>query len=347
MGRAPAKAANASLPPNSTAVASLLDSMKDGHEYESIVGHTVSAGVDLLEEVVRAMKDISVLRKRPIIAYCGNVVRNDNGDSGVDTTDDLPFSELVASVPSEARAVDIVLSTRGGNAHQVSRFVNALRARFDEVHILLPTYAMSAGTLFTLSGDTITMTSRACLGPIDPQVPTKDGRFVPAQALLLLVERLQQQGQDALANSQPVPWSAVRIIDTLDKKELADAITASRYSETMAHQFLVKYKFRSWTHHKTSGTEVTDVEKAEAAATIADALSSHDRWKAHGHAIPREILWDEVKLRIDIPDAALERALVRMWALCNWLFDKTSLLKMIVSPDYRYVKHEIRLVRTQ
>ena len=123
-------------------VSSLLDEMQDGREYESIVGCMTGPEVNLTDEVVRALEDVQSVRGRPVLAYCGNVVRADSGLSGVDTTDDLPFAELVGSVPSDARAVDLVLSTRGGNAHQISRFVNALRARFDEVDFLVPSYAM-------------------------------------------------------------------------------------------------------------------------------------------------------------------------------------------------------------
>lgn len=324
-------------------VPSLLAAMKDGNEYGSLVDLAPPNGVDVLNEVVAALGEIQRLRGRPAIVYFGNVVRRDNGDSGVDATDDLPFAELVASVPEEHRSVDVLLSTRGGSAHQISRFVNVLRARFDEVHFLIPTFAMSAGTLFALSGDTITMTSRACLGPIDPQVPTKDGRYVPAQALLLLVDKLQQDGDSALKDGRPVPWTAVRIIDGLDKKELADAITASQYSHTMAFQFLTNFKFRRWINHRTSGAPVTDVEKRNAANIIANALVSHDRWKAHGHAIPREVLWAEVRLLVEHPDVNLERAMVRMWALCHWIFERTPALKILVSDRYRYVKNERRL----
>jgi hypothetical protein len=227
--------------------------MKDGSEYGSIVGVMPSPQTDLVGELLSGLRGIQTVRRRPCLAYVGNVVRRDDGNSSVDSTDDLPFLEMVRSVPADQRKVDILLATRGGSAHQVSRFVNCLRARFDEVDFLLPSFCMSAGTLFALSGDRIWMTPRACLGPIDPQVPTKDGRYVPAQALLLLVDRLQKTGQEALVNKQLLPWTAIRIIDTLDKKELADAITASHYSTQMASQFLIDYKFRHWAVRRGSG----------------------------------------------------------------------------------------------
>lgn len=321
-------------------VDSLLEHMQDGNEYGSIISLVPKPTVDIINDVIRGMSEIEKIRNRPCLAYVGNVVRNDDGTSGVDSTDDLPFVEMVNRIPLSEKKVDVVLATRGGSAHQISRFVNCLRSRFDEVDFILPSFCMSAGTLFALSGDKIWMTERACLGPIDPQVPTKDGRFVPAQALLLLVSQLQKEGQDAMSNGQSVPWTAVRIIDSIDKKELGDALTASNYSTTMATQFLANYKFQNWKVREGSGKEVDDQYRWQRANAIAGELASHGRWKSHGHAISREVLWSEIQLKIDHPDGDFERAILRLWALYNWLFDRTPILKTIISDSYRYIKHQ-------
>ena len=334
--------AKGSIKARENLVDSLLDVIRDGNEYGSIVSVLPKPGYDLLNDIVRGITNIEKIRNRPCLAYIGNVVSRDDGTSGIDQTDDLPFIELVNSVPKTERKVDVLLSTRGGSGHQVSRFVNCLRSRFDEVDFIIPSFCMSAGTLFALSGDNVFMTPQACLGPIDPQVPTKDGRYVPAQALLLLVEQLQKKGDEALKNSQAVPWSAVRIIDGIDKKELGDAITASQYSTMMASQFLLNYKFKNWLKRGSSGKAVTSAYKEARANEIASALASHDRWKNHGHAISREVLWNEIKLRIDHPDEDLEREIKRIWALIHWSFDKTNALKFIVSSNYRYIKYSTK-----
>jgi hypothetical protein len=334
----------ASLTMTISQVDSLLDAMRDGDEYGSIVGLFPRDGLELMDEVRRGLGEIESQRGRPCLAYVGNVVRADAGGSGVDATDDVPFNELVASIPTTERSVDVFLATRGGSAQQVARFVNCLRARFDEVHFILPTFCMSAGTLFALSGDSICMTERACLGPIDPQVPTKDGRFVPAQALLVLVNALQTQGQAALGKGQPVPWTAVRLIDSLDKKELGDAITATNYSTMLATQFLELYKFRAWVTRQTSNQPVTPAYRKARAGEIAEALAAHDRWKNHGHAISREVLWNEIQLRIDHPNSDTDRAIRRLWALMFWIFDKTPVLKMMRSQRYSFVRSETKTV---
>lgn len=318
-------------PPN----ASLLDAMVDHQEYASIVG-MLPTELELGSELKRGLREIEAIRQRPCVLYVGNVA--DGGpDAAVITKDDLPFHEAVASVPQDQRRVDVFLATVGGSGPQIARFVNALRSRFDEVDFLIPGPCMSAGTLFALAGDRIWMNPDACLGPIDPQVPTADGRLVPAQALLLLVQQLQIEGDNAMREGRPVPWSAVRIVDTIDKKDLGNAISQTNYSTTLATQFLIQYKMKSWVTRQTSGEPVTPQYRAERAFEIATALASHDRWKNHGHAISRENLASEVKMQIDHPDSALERAIRRTWALCYWMFDKTRTQKIIASANYCYL----------
>ena len=135
-------------------VDSLLDTMVDGNEYGSIVSANPKLGSDIFNEVVRGLKEIELIRSRPCLSYIGNVVRSDNsGNSGVDSTDDLPFFEMIQKVPATEKKIDILLTTNGGSGHQISRFVNFLRPRFDEVNFILPSFCMSAGTLFALSGN--------------------------------------------------------------------------------------------------------------------------------------------------------------------------------------------------
>jgi hypothetical protein len=318
---------------------SLVDAMEDGNEYGSIVGAVPKESVNLIEEVRRTLKEIENVRKRPCIAYLGNVVKPAS-ESAIDSSDDLPFEELVNSIPIECKKVDVLLSTLGGSGQQIVRFVNCLRNRFDEVDFLIPSVCMSAGTLFALSGDNIWMNPNAALGPIDPQIPTSEGRFVPAQALLILIHSLQEQGQNALANNQPIPWSMVRIIDTIDKKELGDAITATQYSSNMAAEFLRKYKFKNWTIRHSSGLPVTEDYKSQRSIEVGTSLASHEKWKSHGHSISREILWSEIKLKVDHPDSALERAIRRSWAIAYWAFDKTSIFKILLSDKYTYIRHK-------
>jgi len=123
---------------------------------------------------------------------------------------------------------------------------------------------MSAGTIWALSGNEIWMDERAFIGPIDPQVPGKDGRLVPAQAILTLLKRIQDTGADALARGSNPPWSDIQILRNIEPKEIGNALAQTQYATDLAAKFLEQHKFRDWTVRETSGVPVSPAEKKAA-----------------------------------------------------------------------------------
>lgn len=63
-------------------VNSLLDSMRDGNEYGSIVDASPPAELDLFDEIIKGLEAIENIRHHPCLVYAGNVVRRDSGDQG-------------------------------------------------------------------------------------------------------------------------------------------------------------------------------------------------------------------------------------------------------------------------
>lgn len=51
----------------------------------------------------------------------------------------------------------IILTTTGGSVEATEDFVEILRHHYDVVDFIIPNYAMSAGTIFAMSGDEIYM----------------------------------------------------------------------------------------------------------------------------------------------------------------------------------------------
>lgn len=66
--------------------------------------------------------------------------------------------------------IDLLLYTRGGDVLTPLRLIHLIREYADEVNILIPYRAYSAGTLFCLGADEIVMGKMGELGPIDPSV---------------------------------------------------------------------------------------------------------------------------------------------------------------------------------
>ena len=137
-------------------ISSLLDAMQDGREYASLIDLRPSQSFNARDEVRRALASIESIRQRPSFLYAGNAIfQTKDSRPWIDLSDDLPFSEMVATVSDDIKEVDIILITPGGILQQVSKLVNATRPRFESVGFILPHMAMSAGTVFALSGDEI------------------------------------------------------------------------------------------------------------------------------------------------------------------------------------------------
>jgi ClpP class serine protease len=66
-----------------------------------------------------------------------------------------------------AKKISLILHTLGGNTMAAWNLVNMLRMFCDELEIIVPARARSAGTLMCLGADRVLMTKQATLGPID------------------------------------------------------------------------------------------------------------------------------------------------------------------------------------
>ncbi len=307
----------------------MLDKMVDGREFESLLKFQYQ-NVDLISELRKSIQEIKAIRQRPVVCYVANVVKARSGSISIDDSDDLPFNEMIASLPAECKEIDIVLVTPGGFAHQVAKFVNKLRPRFNSIGFILLNKSMSAGTIFIMSGDEIFMTNQSQIGPVDPQVRTKDGEFVPAQSILTLIDDIRIRGDQAIKKSLQPSWTDLQILRGIDPKEIGN------YSIQLVEEYLYNFKFKNWRLHSDGIIPVTDAEKKSRSNEIAKLLCDHSKWKNHGHAITREAAWDVCKLKITHAEKTigLERAMRRMWALFYWIFENTFLTKVFISENY-------------
>jgi hypothetical protein len=80
------------------------------------------------------------------------------------------------------KRLSLILYTLGGSTLAAWNLVNMLRMFCDELEIIIPNKARSAGTLMCLGADTIVMTKQATLGPIDPSVNNPLNPQIPGAA---------------------------------------------------------------------------------------------------------------------------------------------------------------------
>lgn len=79
------------------------------------------------------------------------------------------FVDLLDKIGPTKR-ISLILHTNGGQTSAAWRLVNLIRTFCDELEVLIPLKALSAGTLVSLGANKIIMTKQAALGPIDPSI---------------------------------------------------------------------------------------------------------------------------------------------------------------------------------
>jgi Serine dehydrogenase proteinase len=79
------------------------------------------------------------------------------------------FFDLLDKIGPTKR-ISLLLHTNGGQTSAAWRLINLIRTFCDELEVLIPLKALSAGTLISLGADKVVMTKQAALGPIDPSL---------------------------------------------------------------------------------------------------------------------------------------------------------------------------------
>ena len=207
------------------------------------------------------------------------------------------FIERLREVAQPKDRLVVFLNTPGGSAETVEKMVEIIRHHYKDVSFVVPDFAMSAGTIFCMSGDRIYMDYSSSLGPIDPQV-FNGKEWVPALGYLDKVTQLLESARaGTISNAEFLILQGIDLA-TLSRYEQARDLTV-----TLLKKWLVEYKFRDWLVHETNPVKrhalVTPEEKAARAEDIAKLLGDNKLWHSHGRMISAVTLQQKLRLRID------------------------------------------------
>jgi hypothetical protein len=265
-----------------------------------LLDETVFGAVDKAERTIEKKLDADVLYfSAEIRPWLINVLRS--------------RIEKLAAHKSKKATLAVVLTTPGGEAEVVEKLVEIIRHHYQFVYFVVPSAAFSAGTILCMSGDKIYMDYSSSLGPIDPQVPDKEGKYlVPALGYLDKVGDLVEKSK-----SDDISPAELAILVRQDLAMLRFYEQAKDLSVALLKDWLTKYKFKDWTVHRTTNpnTPVTADEKLKRAEEIASALADNKIWHSHGRMIGINTL--RSILRLEIEDYGTDKELskaIRMYS---------------------------------
>ena len=220
-----------------------------------------------------------------------------------------------------SKPLTLLLHTPGGVTNAAETVVAYLREKFADIEAIIPTYAMSAGTMVALATNRLVMGRQSQLGPIDPQMPIPaTGRFISARAI---VDQFDVAKKDIKKDPDAArAWAPV--LPSLGHGLLQEARNALDYGEQMVAQWLEEYMFAGQTDAKA---------KAARAAKHFNDAAKH---KSHGRRIGR----DEARsVDIEVEDLEdnqeLQEAVLTAYHLMTIVFEQGPASKMLITNSGR------------
>lgn len=247
------------------------------NKLEELNRNTISNSLDKIENYLNA----------DVFTYYGGIV------NGIEQTVKDIIEDLTKD-KNKHEKIYVILTTPGGSLPPVQRMVEILRHFYKEVDFIIPDYAYSAGTIWCMSGDNILMNYYSCLGPIDPQVQSKDGNMVSALGYLDKINEFLEKAQ-----RNELSQAEFLILKDFDLAELRSYEQAKELAIDVLKDWLTKYKFKDWRVHSSTGEPVTQEDKEKRAIEIASKLSDNNKWKSHGRPIGIQTLVEELHLKIE------------------------------------------------
>ncbi len=271
-----------------------------------------------------AVQDVSTARGgKNVVLYGSAFLQKPNLPQGhiLITHEDINgFMSVIRGMDWDA-GLSLVLHTPGGVTNATESLVDYLRAKFADFEVIVPTYAMSAGTMISLASDRIVMARHSQLGPIDPQMLVPGGGSFPAQA----IKDQFDQAKVEIAENPVLAHAWAPVLAPLGPAMLRDAVNNPDYSERMVRNWLAKYML--------AGDDAKAKEVAHYFADNTEHLS-------HGRRIGRDEARDRGVVVEDLETSqATQEAVLTLYHLMTIWFDQSTSTKVMWSLKGQWIKN--------
>lgn len=272
----------------------------------------------LRDQLDIALNQVSELRgNRNVVFYASAFLQKPNVDPSLlqITYEEVNGFMSVMYGMDWSRNLTLILHTPGGVTNAAETVVSYLKSKFIDIEVIVPVFAMSAGTMISLASNRIVMGRQSQLGPIDPQMPVM-GRYVSARAV---VDQFERAKGEILSNLNAAHvWAP--ILQSLGPALLNEAQNALEYGETMVRQWLTERMFSS----------LPDPEAT--ALKTASHFNDASKHKSHGRRIDRNEARKNDVVVEDLEDnQALQEAVLNAYHLMTILFENGPAAKVMIN----------------
>ncbi len=217
----------------------------------------------------RYLSQLHALTGRDTILYTTNWLRGAAPPTAITLEDMQGMMEVCHGL--RGPTLDLILHSPGGSAEATASIVRYLRSKFLDIRVFVPLAAMSAATMWALSGNLIVMGKHSQLGPIDPQLIMGQMQ-VPTRALIREFERAKEE----VAKNPAVLGAWLPRLQQYPPAVLEQCEAAEELSKRLTMEWLREYMFRGHS------------DAADRAKRVADYFANYGIHQSHALGIDRD-----------------------------------------------------------
>ena len=269
-----------------------------------------------------AIDDLARIQNRNVLVYFSAFLQKGDVPPGhiIMMPEDVNGFMAAFHGVDKSKGLTVLMHTPGGATMAVQSLVEYTRSMFKDVEVIVPAFAMSAGTMYALASDKIILGRQSQLGPIDPQLSVA-GRQQSARSIVDQFDQARREiVGDAASGTPPEPLAAnlwAPILGSFAPSLLQFANDQLDFSESMVAGWLERFMFAG------------DTTKAVSVATFFNDASHH---KSHDKRIGiDEARAQGLKVELLEDNQPLQEAALTLYHILTILVEQTPTTKLISS----------------
>lgn len=223
-----------------------------------------------------------------------------------------------------SKGLTVLMHTPGGATMAVQSLVDYTRSKFEDVEVIVPAFAMSAGTMYALAANRIILGKQSQLGPIDPQLSI-GGRQHSARSIVEQFDQARREIVGDASKGTPANPAAANlwapVLGSFAPSLLQFANDQLDFSESMVAGWLERFMF--------SGDEA----RAQNVANFFNDASqhkSHDKRIGIAEARAQGLTIEQLEDKQDLQEAVLT-----LYHFLTILVEQTPTTKILSSGQGR------------
>lgn len=271
------------------------------------------------------LKELSEYTGRNTIAYYSSWLNKQANNLDINDADMTGFMTCIHGLDC-SKGLDLILHTPGGSPAAAEAIVSYLRAKFgNDIRVIVPQLAMSAGTMIACSAKEIIMGKQSSLGSIDPQF-----NGIPAYNIMMEFEEAKK---DLLDNPKNAQYWAIKL-QQYPAAFMKTAIDAIELSGKLIEEWLGTCMF-----------DKNNLDDNKIIKKIVSKLNEHDDSKIHGRHFNAEFC-RSIGLKISMmeDDGQLQDKILSVHHAYMITLDGTPTIKIIENHQKKSVISNIQIV---